>query len=163
MLAIPRTLCATLLVALLMAAMSCGPSGERSSLTADQNRSADEAVIRELLAANMAATNSRDADGVASTFTPDGDIWFAGRPRISGLDEIRRNEEEFYNTPGFLEWSFTVDSIRFVSPDAALVEGIGLTTLNTGRTREDFTLVVVRRGSEWRIAAARILSVEQQL
>ena len=161
MLALQRTLCATLLVALPLAALSCGPS-ERSARTADQNRSVDEAAIRALIATNVAATNSRDAAGVASTYTPDGDIWFAGRPRISGPDEIRRNEEEFYSTPGFREWNFTIDSIRFVSADAALVEGTGLTTLNTGGAREDFTLVVVRRNSEWRIAAARILSVEEQ-
>jgi hypothetical protein len=55
------------------------------------DRERDEAAIRALLATNQAATNRRDANGVAETYVPDSDIWIAGRPRISGADAIRRN------------------------------------------------------------------------
>ena len=146
-------LCATLLITLPLAALSCG-SDERTVRTSDQNRSVDEAAIRALFAANEAATNRRDAAGVVATYAQDADLWLVGRPRIRGLDEIRRNEEEFYSTPGFRGWDSSVDSIRFVSADAALVEGTAVTKLDTGEVQEVFTLVVARRDDEWRIAAA---------
>ncbi len=50
------------------------------------DRTADEAAIRSLLAANFAAGSAHDVEGVAATFLPDGDAWIAGLPRVSGPD-----------------------------------------------------------------------------
>ena len=125
-------------------------------------READEAAIRALLATNEAATNRRDAEGVVETYLPDGDIWIVGRPRISGLEEIRRNEEEFYSTPGFQSWEGRIDTIRFLSPDVAIAEGSGMTTLDSGEIDEQFTWVVSRQNSDWRIAAVRIMVFAEQ-
>ena len=86
-----------------------------------------------------------------------GDIWIVGNPRISGLDEIRRNEIEFYNTPGFQSWKITIEEIRFISTDVALVESTGATNLDTETIEEQATWVVSRRNDEWRIAAVRIM------
>ena len=135
---------------------------EPSASTTDQDRSADEAAIRTLLAANEASTNQRDAAGVAATFAPDGDIWTVGGPRVSGRAEIRRSEEEFYRAPGFREWRVTIDTIRFLSPDVAVVETTTITTLATSETRGQATWVVARRDGAWKIAAVRVMSVEEQ-
>jgi uncharacterized protein (TIGR02246 family) len=120
-------------------------------------RDADEAAIRALLATNAAATNRRDAAGVAKTYLPDGDLWIVGRARISGVDAIRRNEEEFYGTPGFQSWEGRLDTIRFLDPDVAIAEGTGVTTLDSGEIKEQFTWVVSRPNGVWRIAAVRIM------
>jgi uncharacterized protein (TIGR02246 family) len=125
---------------------------------ADQpDREADEAAIRALLATNQAATNRRDAAGVANTYLPDGDVWIVGHQRISGLDEIQRNEEEFYNTPGFESWGGRISTIRFLGPDVAIAEGSGTTTLDSGGIDEQFTWVVSRQNNNWRIAAVRVM------
>ena len=126
------------------------------------DREADEAAIRALLATNEAATNRRDAEGVVETYLPDGDIWIVGLPRISGLDEIRRNEEEFYSTPGFQSWEARIDTIRFLSPDVALVESSDVTTLDSGQIEAQSTWVVSRQNSDWRIAAVRIMVFGEQ-
>jgi uncharacterized protein (TIGR02246 family) len=123
---------------------------------------ADYAAIRALLETNAAATNRRDAEGVVETYLPDGDIWIVGHPRISGLNEIRRNEENFYNTPGFKAWEGRIDTIRFVTPDVALAEGKGRTSLDSGGIDEEFTWVVSRQNGRWRIAAVRIMVFEEQ-
>lgn len=128
----------------------------------ETDRTADEAAIHALLAENEAATNRRDAAGVAATFVPDGDIWIVGDLRISGLDEIRRNEEAFYSTPGFQEWHSTIETIRFISPNMALVESTSVTTLDAGKIRSEETLVLTRRNGDWRFAAVRVMSLKEQ-
>ena len=119
-------------------------------MTSDQDKSSDEAAIRSLIAANEASTNDRDAAGVVSTFAEDADLWFAGARRISGLDAIRRNEEEFYRTPGLCNWSIAVESVRFVNSDVALVEGTCTTKLSNEERRDHATLVVTRSEGAWR-------------
>lgn len=127
------------------------------------DREADEAAIRALLATNQAATNRRDAEGVVGTYVPDGDIWIVGRARISGLDEIRRNEEAFYSTPGFQSWEGRITTIRFLGRDVAIAEGSGMTALDSGEIEEQFTWVVSRQSSDWRIAAVRIMVFAERL
>ncbi len=135
-------------------------SAEESSRYQVGNPDAD--AIRALIAAIEAATNRRDAAGVAATFTSDGDLWVAGGPRFSGPAEIRRNEEEFYRTPGFQKWRITAESIRFLTSDVALVDSASKTTLDSGETQAKATIVVVRKNGDWRIAAVRVMDVGQQ-
>ncbi len=134
--------------------------------TADRgaiDRTADEAAIRSLLAANFAASSAHDEEGVAATYLPDGDAWIAGLPRVSGPDEIRRAEEEFGGMPGFQSYDGTIDSIRFISPDSAIVEVSGTTTLETDSFNEEVTIVVARRDDNWRIAAWRFMTFDETL
>ena len=134
--------------------------------TADRgaiDRTVDEAAIRSLLAANWAASSAHDAEGVAATFLPDGDAWIAGLPRGSGADEIRRLEEDFGGMPGFQSYDGTIDSIRFISTDSAIVEVTGTTTLDSGSFDEETTIVVARRDDNWRTAAWRVMTFDETL
>ena len=151
-----------LLGTLSVVAMSCSTVEQTPNAEGEPDRSADEAAIRAKIAANEAATNRRDAAGVAATFVPDGDIWIVGDSRISGLDEIRRNEEAFYSTPGFQEWHSTIETIRFISPNMALVESTSVTTLDAGKIRSEETLVLTRRNGDWRFTAVRVMSLKEQ-
>ncbi len=150
-----------LLIPLLIAVAACSRARD-SSDGVSWDRAADAAAIHALLATNEAATNRRDAAGVAATFMPEGDIWIVGGSLISGLDAIRRNEEEFYSTTGFQGWHATIDSIRFISRDVALVESTDLTILDTGEIEAQSTWIVGRHNGEWRIAAVRVMSIEEQ-
>ena len=154
------TAMAGLIVAL--ALTSCSETRD----TADRgaiDRTADEAAIRSLLVANFAAGSAHDVEGVAATFLPDGDAWIAGLPRVSGPDEISRAEEEFGGMPGFQRYDGTIDSIRFISHDSAIVEITGTTTLDTGSFDEETTIVVARRDDNWRIAAWRVMTFDETL
>ena len=156
-----RSFATGLMIALAIAVAAC--SGARdSSVTAGRDRSADETAIHALLATNEAATNRRDAAGVAATFVPEGDIWIVGGSLISGLDAIRRNEEDFYNTPGFQAWHATIDSIRFIGLDVALVESSDVTTLDSGEIGAQSTWIVSRQDGDWRFAAVRVMNIDQQ-
>ncbi len=127
------------------------------------DRTADEAAIRALLAANSAASSAHDAEGVAATYLPDGDAWIAGLALVYGFDELVHAEEEFGGMPGFQSWDGTIDSIRFISPDSAIVEVTGTTTLDSGSFDEEGTIVVARRDDDWRIAAWRVMTFDETL
>ncbi len=154
------TVMAGLVVAL--ALLSCSESRDMAD-RGTMDRTADEAAIRSLLAANWTASSARDAEGVAATYLPDGDAWIAGLPRVSGFADVRRLEEEFGGMPGFQSYGGTVDSIRFISRDSAIVEVSGTTTLDTGSFDEEVTIVVSRRDENWRIAAWRVMTFDETL
>ncbi len=64
---------------------------------------------------------------------------------------------------GFQSYEGTIDSIRFISPDSAIVEITGTTTLDTGSFDEETTIVVARRDDNWRIAAWRVMTFDETL
>ncbi len=127
------------------------------------DRTADESAIRSLLSANFAASTARDAASVAATYMADGDAWIAGLARVSTDDGIRRLEEDFGGMPGFQSYDGTIESIRFISRDAAIVEISGTTTLDTGRFDEETTIVVARTQVGWKIAAWRVMTFDETL
>jgi uncharacterized protein (TIGR02246 family) len=147
------------LVAATLAALSCRAAEPRSA-SVKQDRTADEAAIRALIAANEAASNRRDYQGVAATYLVDGEIWGVGHPRISGRDAIARSEEAYWSTaPATRHITMTVESIRFLTPDVALAE---ITLVSPGELREIGTAVMVRRDTGWLTAAVRILGAEER-
>ena len=122
---------------------------------------ADSSAIRALLQAYEAAINRRDVEAAIATYLPDADVWVVGYDRIVGLEAIRQNEERAIGAPGFQAWSTSVDAIRFVGADVAVVESSGAVTIAGDRIAERITWVVNRTASGWRIAAVRIMGFER--
>ena len=130
---------------------------------ASPDRKADEAAIHALLSANWTASTARNAAGVAETFMADGDAWIAGLSRVSTHDAIRSLEEDFGGMPGFQGYDGRIENIRFISRDAAIVEILGTTTLDTGSFDEETTIVVARTQIGWEIAAWRVMTFDETL
>ncbi len=130
---------------------------------ASPDRKADEAAIHALLSANWTASTARNAAGVAETFMADGDAWIAGLSRVSTPDAIRSLEEDFGGMPGFQSYVGRIDNIRFISRDAAIVEILGTTSLDTGSFVEETTIVVARTLDGWKIAAWRVMTFDETL
>lgn len=143
-----------LLFLLALASVSC--SQERPTIQ-QADRVSDESEIRAVLTANQKATNQRDSKAVAATFTSDADLLVANGPKFVGVNEIQQSEEEFYSTPGFKEWHATVESIRFLTDDVAIVEQSVSTILDSGEIRENASVVMLRHDGDWKIAAVRVL------
>jgi len=120
-------------------------------------RQADSSAIRGLLQAYEAAINRGDVEAAMEKYLPDADVWVVGNERVAGLEAIRRNEERAVNTPGFQSWTLSIDAIRFVSTDAAVVESSGALAVGGNRIAESITWVVSRTAGGWRIAAVRIM------
>ncbi len=118
-----------------------------------------------LIASNAAASTAGDARGVAATFTEDGDAWIAGlglEPTV-GQEAIAEMDQAFTSMPGFQSWDAEIDKIRFISPDAAIVEVTGMTNMESGSFEEKTTIVVARSAGDWRIAAARVMEFDESL
>lgn len=127
------------------------------------NRDDDEAAIRALVAANIAAGNARDPVAVQDTYMPDGDAWIAGLSSVSTRAGLIDAEEEYQGLPGFQRFEGAIDSIRFISRDAAIVEMFATTILDIGEFDEETTLVVARTDMGWKIAAWRVMTVDPTL
>jgi uncharacterized protein (TIGR02246 family) len=128
--------------------------------TAEVDRSADEAGIRAMFEELELAANARDGQRTASLYTSEGDIWVAGGPHVIGSARITEFEEQFYANPDYGGWKLTIDAIRFVSRDAAVVETSAITRLSGGDMKDRATVLVVREHRTWKAAAVRIMVVE---
>ena len=150
-----------LLGTLSVVAMSCSTVEQTPNAEGEPDRSADEAAIRAKIAENEAVTNRLDATAVAATFAEDADIIIGDppriTPRISGRDAIHRAIETGYSTAPHLEMGITIDSIRFLTADVAIVECLGVHRYSTGDVRDRATFVMVRSDEGWRISAVRVL------
>jgi uncharacterized protein (TIGR02246 family) len=122
---------------------------------------ADSSAIRTLLQTYEAAINRRDVEAAIATYLPDADGWVVGFDRVVGIEAIRRSEERAVNAPGFQGWTTSVDTIRFVGVDVAIVESSGVVSIGGDRIAERITWVVNRTVAGWRIAAVRVMAFDR--
>jgi uncharacterized protein (TIGR02246 family) len=142
-------------------AVSCGPGEQTQNATAQQDTSVADTAIRAQLAANFAAGNKRDADGVVDAYAPDGDLMIGDGPRVVGRDAIRQWLNAAWSTaPSDRQGSLAVDAIRFLSPAVAIVESTARWTAGE-RLQDRATWIMVRRDGTWNIAALRVLPAQQ--
>jgi uncharacterized protein (TIGR02246 family) len=132
-------------------------SSETLHLQASQ--SDDEVAVRALYTQLMDGWNKGSGEAFAAPFAEDGHlIAFDGTP-FKGRDEIVS-----FHQPLFDKWLKgtrlvgEVESVRFLSPDVALMHALGGTVMR-GKSRPAperdsiQTLVAIKRNGEWRLAA----------
>jgi uncharacterized protein (TIGR02246 family) len=113
-------------------------------------QSADEAQIREVVRKYVDARDHPDAKTLESLFTADADqlvssgVWRKGRAEV-----VRGTIASSQNETG--KRTITVESVRFLTPAAALVDG----RYEIGDRKMWTTLLITRDESGWRIAAIR--------
>ena len=122
-------------------------------------RSADEAAIRELFGLLLDVWGRGDGEAYGCRFTEDADYVAFDGTRTRGRREISASHQRLFDK--FLKGTRLtgrVLSIKFPSPDVALVHATGGTVMR-GKTRPSperdsiQTLVAVREDAEWRFAA----------
>jgi uncharacterized protein (TIGR02246 family) len=120
---------------------------------------ADEAAVRELYEELMDGWNQGSGDAFAAAFTEDGDLVAFDGTHFEGRDEIAPFHQELFDK--WLKGTRLVGEVRdvrFLSPDVALMHAVGSTVMR-GKSepspeRDSIqTLVAVREGGEWRLAA----------
>lgn len=114
--------------------------------------SADETAVRALIQRYVNARDARDAGAIEALFTADVDQyttsgeWRRGRGQV-----VPGTAESTKRNPGAR--SISVASVRFISPDVAIVDG-AYNIAGSDRPRWT-TIVVLRESNAWRIAAIR--------
>lgn len=127
---------------------------------AGQQASADEQAVRQAIEATGAALNARDYDGAAAVFADDGDLILPRSRRVVGRAAIRAFwQERWSGAPADRRIALTVQSLRFLNPDVAVVDCTAEFTVGEP-TRDRATYVLVRLGGAWQVAALRVMEAE---
>ena len=114
--------------------------------------SADEKAVRALVQKYVDARDARDEKAIEALFTADVDQyttageWRRGRPKV-----VTGTAESTKQNPGAR--SIPVESVRFVSPDVAIVDGPY--NIAGSDLRRWTTIVLKKERDGWRIAAIR--------
>ncbi|HEY9664534.1 MAG TPA: SgcJ/EcaC family oxidoreductase [Allocoleopsis sp.] len=132
----------------------------------------DEAAVRNLLQQMIEGWNQGNGDAFAAPFAVDANFvafegtWFKGRQEIASFHQ-QLFDKYFKGTCLVGE----VKSVRFLTPDLAVVRAVGGTQmpgrLDTSPGRDSMQmLVATKRDNQWQIAEftnSRIVTLEQQL
>jgi uncharacterized protein (TIGR02246 family) len=123
------------------------------------NSATDEAAIQALYQQLMDGWNTGDAEAFAAPFAENGDLVAFDGSHFKGRREIIA-----YHQPLFDKWLKgtrlvgEVKAVKFLAPDVALFHAIGGTIMRNqskpAPERDSIqTLVAVKRGGEWQVAA----------
>lgn len=126
------------------------PSGQSSKSTASDD------AIRSLVSKYVDARERVDPKAVEVLFTADADQLVSSGEWRKGRDAVVKGTMASSQSTGGRR-TITVESIRYLTADTAIVDGrYELTGLAGGETRKMWTTFVVRRTDDsWRIAAIR--------
>jgi uncharacterized protein (TIGR02246 family) len=118
--------------------------------------SESEAAIREVVRKYVDAREARDPKAIEVLFTRDADQLVSDGTWRKGQDELVRGMlESSRKNPA--RRSITIESVRLLAPDVALVDGRYKQTGQAGgKDREMWTTITLKRDPKgWRIAAIR--------
>lgn len=129
------------------------------TLQSQASRSGEEGIVRSLYTQLMDGWNQGSGEAFAAPFAEDGHLVGFDGTHFKGRGEIVS-----FHQPLFDKWLKgtrligEVESVRFLSSDVALIHALGGTVMR-GKSRPSSerdsiqTLVAVKRGGEWRLAA----------
>ena len=126
-----------------------------SAGTAEANAS-DEDAIKDVVARYVDARDRKDAKATEALFTADADQLVSSGEWRKGRDAVVRGTMASSESSGGKR-TITVETVRFVTPDAALADGrYEIAGLNGAPPRRMWsTFLIVRTPEGWRIAAIR--------
>jgi uncharacterized protein (TIGR02246 family) len=119
----------------------------------------EEMAVRDVYQRLMAAWNQGSGEAFAAVFADDGHLVGFDGHHFKGRDEIAPFQQELFDK--WLKGSRlvgTVQDVRFLGPDVAVMHAVG-GTITRGKStpapgRDSVqTLVVTRQGHEWQIVA----------
>lgn len=118
-------------------------------------RRADESAIREVGAAFARAFEKGDAKAVANFWTPEGEYVAGDGTTIRGRAAIEKAYAKFFADNPNARLRADVDSIRFVSRDGAVEEGVATVTREDRQTTARYSILYAREDSHWQMALVR--------
>ncbi len=122
--------------------------------------SADEAAVRSLYQQLMDGWNQGSGAAFAAVFAEDGDLVAFDGTHFKGRQEIAPFHQRLFDK--WMKGSRLVGQVkdvRFLSPDVAVMHAVGGTVMRGNKSepspeRDSIqTLVAIRQGGEWRLAA----------
>lgn len=139
---------------LLLACAAC--PGQTPPAHTVPDSAAGEAAIKDVVARYVDARDRKDAKATEALFTADADQLVSSGEWRKGRDAVVRGTMASSEASGGKR-TITVETVRFVTPDAALADGrYEIAGLNGAPPRRMWSTFLIARTPEgWRIAAIR--------
>lgn len=134
------------------------PFGSSPSLAAapqQSSASADDAAVRDVVKRYVAARETNDPAAIGALFTADADQLVSSGEWRRGRDAVVKGTLASSKQTGGTR-TIDVETVRFPSPDTAIVDGrYAITGGTNGDRRMWSSFVMTRTKDGWRIAAIR--------
>jgi uncharacterized protein (TIGR02246 family) len=123
----------------------------------DAAESANLAALQKSAKAYVEAFNKGDAEALAKTYLPDGEITLANGTVIAGREEIQAFYEDEMADDAKSSAALEADSVRFISPGVAVENGTLHITDAAGKvSSHDYTAIQVKQeDGSWLTASVR--------
>ena len=117
----------------------------------------DEAALKKRAEAFIAAFDKGDAKAVAAFWTEDGDYVDETGRQMKGRAEIEKAFTEFFAENKGLKVQIHTESLRFVTPDVAVEDGVTSVAEPDGGppSRTRYTVVHVKKDGQWLLSSVR--------
>lgn len=156
-----------LLVGLVCSAWVVPPMAQsqetKSAKTADPAKEPDE--LAASAKAFEAAFNKGDAAGLAAQFTENAEVVDEDGNVVRGREAIQARFAELFKNNPKAQITVEVTSLRRLSPDVAVEDGLSITALSLEEigSVSPYTLVHLKRNGVWQIASVRDFPAETEL
>ena len=143
---------------------AAGIAAQEKTKAADTSK--DEAAIRANVGQMVKGWNMKSGAEFAKPFAEDSDYVVINGMRIKGRAANAEGHQQIFDT--FYKNStlaYTVENIRFVRPDVAVVHVLAMLKLPQGNSTQTFnariTMVMVRNEGKWEITALQNTEIQQ--
>ncbi len=150
------TVLATLTVGFLAGQERAG-GGSSCADAADTKHKDDEEAVRKLSAELTRALEKGDAKALAALWTEEGEYVSDDGTTVRGRAALEAAYAIFFAKSGGVKADIAIDTIRFLSKDSAVEEGIAKLRKTKGNERvvSRYSTLCVREDGRWRIALLR--------
>jgi uncharacterized protein (TIGR02246 family) len=123
----------------------------------DSKHKADEDAIRKVSAELTRALEKGDPKAVATLWTEEGEYIADGGTTVRGRPALEAAYKKFFAKNPHVKVEATIDSIRFVSRDSAIEEGVAKVQRGKGEESDTtrYSILYAREDGGWHIAVLR--------
>jgi uncharacterized protein (TIGR02246 family) len=138
------------------------PAHDAKKAPAETSPNGDEDQIRNGVVAFVKLYNAHKAEELTQLFALDARMVFRDGTEVNGHDEIKQSFEDAFASSPKAAVSVDVDSIRFLTPEVAVEEGV-TSTFPDGDTltsRGRYTVLHLKRDGRWMMQSVRVVEEE---
>jgi uncharacterized protein (TIGR02246 family) len=122
-----------------------------------QGKAEDRAGIQKAAEGFVEAFHKGDAKAAASFWTPDGELTDVAGRRLKGREAIEQGFRQLFTEHKNLKMHIEGQSLRFVTPDVAIEEGLSEVFGADGGppSRAHYTNLLVKKDGKWLLSSSR--------
>jgi uncharacterized protein (TIGR02246 family) len=134
-----------------------GLTTQPASAEDPKDKAKEEAALIKQAETFIEAFGKGDAKALATLWTPDGDYADLSGRNFKGRAAVQKGFEEFFADRKGLKLQIESHSLRFITPDVAIEDGVTevISPDGTPPTRVRFTTIHTKKDNQWLISSVR--------